>query len=105
MNKVTTLAGLKHYFKAGGTATLVAHLHHSVSGEVFDVSQRHAALGVRRKPCKVQGNAVAFESVLEPGEASWLYYGNASSWTFDGNTARVRTGHSELVYELNDVEE
>ena len=89
-----TLADLKRELaKPNATLTLLAY---AVSGE----PKPHVYAGVARTVHTLQTNAVAL-SHPENGKVSWLTFGKAGDWKFDGNVATYADAYISLTYELS----
>lgn len=89
MAEIKYLAALKRHFENGGGSVLEEYWYHgSLSA--------HPALGVERYPETTQSNCVQFD------DGSWLYYGKASNWKFQGDLAILDEGFCKLVYRLVD---
>jgi hypothetical protein len=88
----TTLAAFKRFLGNGGVITLRSFRDNGVEW-------RHKYKDVPRTAEVVQDNAV----MLTPGD-SWLYYGKAGQWTFDGAIARCTDElGGTLTYEMEVV--
>jgi hypothetical protein len=63
----------------------------SMSREIYEngtwvMHEQRPELSAPRKVAKLQTNAVAFATDL-PSGASWLWFGSATEWAFNGNQA------------------
>jgi hypothetical protein len=92
MSYPTTLAAFRRFLIDGGAITLRGF---SYDGETQNA---HKYRDVTRTSQVVQTERVK----LTPGE-SWLTFGPAADWTFDGATATVHGEHGPLmVYEMGE---
>lgn len=91
-----TLADLKRYLaKDGATLQLVSREHLNsenvwVSATPFNTD--------KRKVAKLQTNSVSLVTPTNKSGVSWLDFGKASEWTFDGNKATTETNHFRMTY-------
>ena len=87
---VTTLAAFKRFLKDGGTITLRSF---GPAGEEMP----HKYRDVPRKAVKVQTVSAMFEG------GSWLTFGKASNWSFDGPIATVSFDDGwRMTYEMGE---
>lgn len=85
----TTLAGFKRFLQGGGAITLTSY---GPEGQ----EMTHKYRGVKRTAEKV----LTMTAKLTPGE-SWLAYGKAKMWSFDGNIATVVDDEGwHMTYEM-----
>ena len=60
--------------------------------------------GEVRKISRVQTNAIAFKNPLNNQE-SWLWFGKASNYEYDGKTFKVFDDNKELLFEYEIIGE
>jgi hypothetical protein len=83
---MNTLADFKRYLATPNARVRMISFHGQTP---------NPALAEWRTVAKLQTNAVAFATANNSGK-SWLEFGKASGWTFDGNTVSI----GGLVYEI-----
>lgn len=97
--ELKTLADFKRALATPDATLTITHFVHTATGRPME----HKFANLNRPIVKVQTNAVA---ILSPVTIySWLYFGNASDWVFNGNIACQVDEHAILVYRLNLPEE
>jgi hypothetical protein len=91
----TTLAAFKRYLKDGGAITLRYFSYDGVN------EAPHKYMGVTRTAVGSSGkNPVSLR--LTPGD-SWLTFGKAGDWVFEGNTASVHGEYGfHMTYEMGE---
>lgn len=96
--EIKTLAELKRHLATPNATLQMIEYASCIQGEWIEKTPHNSN---PRKVAILQTNAVALKDDTKEWGKSWLWFGKASEWSFNGNQATNLTPYTKIVYLVN----
>ena len=96
--EIKTLAELKRHLATPNATLQITEFASCIRGEWIEKQPHNPK---PRQVAKLQTNSVALKDETTKSGTSWLEFGKAIEWTFNGNQATKLTPYTKIVYLVN----